>query len=134
MYSDEVKNKAFQLFCLGWSLTKIAREIGVDWKTVKEWSVKKKWREKKERIDQKAGEKLEEKSADWKSRTIKQLIEIRDNLVQRYEKAKTGNVEQLTRAILGLNEQIALLKGEAIERSEQKVKVEFEVVDADEKA
>ncbi|MCD6477502.1 MAG: hypothetical protein J7K87_00680 [Candidatus Aenigmarchaeota archaeon] len=128
MYPDEIKNKAFQLYCLGWSLTKIARKIGVDWKTVKEWSVRKKWREKKERIDQKTGEILEEKSVDWKSQTIKQLIEIRDSLIKRYGKAKTGNVEQLTKAILGLNEQIALLKGEVTQRGEQEIRIIFEDV------
>lgn len=128
MYPDEIKNKAFQLFCLGWSLRKIAREISVDWKTVKEWSVKGNWKERKEKVDQKTGEELEKKSADWKSQTIQQLIEIRDDLVKRYKQAKTGNVEQLTKAILGLNEQIALLKGEVTRRGEEEIRIIFEDV------
>ena len=127
-YPDEIKIKAFEYFCLGWSLSQIARKIGVDWKTVRTWRRKYDWDRKKERIDQRIGEELENKSVDWKVQIINELMEIKDELVRRYKQARTGNVEQLTKALDVVIEKIALLKGEAIERSEHRVKVLFEDV------
>lgn len=129
MYSDDIKEKAFKLYCIHWSLRRIAKKLGVSESIIRHWKKKRRWEEKRQEVDKKTDAELTENCANWKSETIKQLIEIRDGLIERYEKARTGNVEQLTKAILGLNEQIALLKGEATGRTENEIKVIFEVVD-----
>ena len=50
-HPDKIKNEAFQLFCLGWSLRKIAREKDVSFNTVRDWKNKENWSDKKEKIE-----------------------------------------------------------------------------------
>jgi len=128
MYPDKIKNEAFQLFCLGWSLRKIAREKDVSFNTVRDWKNKENWSDKKEKIDLETESKITQKQSDWKSETIQELIDIKKNLINRYMIAKTGSVDQLTKALDQVIGKIVLLKGEPTDRTENEHRITFEDV------
>ena len=55
-YNSKFQDKAYGLFVQGMPLTQIAKELGINRKTIKHWSVRSTWEIRKRIIDKEAGQ------------------------------------------------------------------------------
>lgn len=75
-YSQDVKNKAYELYEKGYSLKAIADECNTTKKTIIQWKKRNQWDTKREKVVKKVEEKLHQKVTDFKAKQIRTTQEI----------------------------------------------------------
>jgi len=119
----DTKEKAFQFFCQGTSIDKIAEEIKVNRKTILRWKNEYGWESRREKILADVHKKSDRQQADIIANLLSQTVELREEILESLKylqfKSKEGALsayQQLTNLIVKFTPERADIKDEALKK------------------
>lgn len=138
-YSIDVKERAFQLYCQGYSFQRIANVLAEDGtkvtrRTLIKWDKQYGWKVRKEKVQQEARKKIDESLSNELSELDTRLSDLQDDLFHELKEARIRTKEGGVAALRQLMDLRKNLRGEkAIEENiDEVIGIIFEIFADDE--